>query len=241
MIDHNKKTRLAKLDERKSLKQAVLFIFLTIILVIVLLVVGIPALIKLVIFLGDLHSSGQKVETMTDVVPPSAPILQPLPEATNSAKVNLSGYAEANTNIKIYFGEESVREVTSDPEGNFTVENLRLKEGNNIIRAKSFNKNKESPFSQEISVVFDEKPPEIEITIPQDGDKYFDKDKLIKVEGKTDANINVYVNGRLTLTNTDGFFNSMINLSEGENTITVKATDLAGNVGSKEIKVSYNP
>lgn len=241
MININRKTRLTRLEERKSLNQAVLFIFLTIVLVIVLLVVGIPALIKLVVFLGDIRSSTQKVETLTDIIAPSVPIIQPPGEATNSAKINLSGYAEPNTNIKIYLEEESVREIVSSAEGNFTIENLHLKEGNNTIRAKAFNKSGESPFSEAISIIYDNKPPEIDITIPQEGDKFFDKDKQTKVEGKTDANINVYVNGRLSLSDNDGIFTALVNLSEGENTITVKAIDIAGNMASEEIKVSYNP
>jgi hypothetical protein len=239
MTRYSLKTRLTRLEEKKSVKQAILFAFLSVVLVVILLVVGIPALIKLVVFLGDIRSSSQKVET-TEALPPATPILQPPVEATNSAKINISGYAEANTTIKLSLNNEDVKELTTDKDGNFSFD-VSLKEGANLVKAKAVNSaGKESPSSQEISVIYDSKPPDLEVTSPKDGDKFFDKQKQIKVEGKTDPEITIYVNGRLTMSDTEGKFSATISLNDGDNLLTIKAHDQAGNITTQEVKVSYN-
>ena len=95
-----KKTRLAKIEERKSFKQALLFIFLTILSIVSLIFLGIPALTKLVIFLGEIKSSEIK-PTASDTLSPPAPLLEPLNEAVNTELVTIKGFSEEGSLIKL--------------------------------------------------------------------------------------------------------------------------------------------
>lgn len=236
-----KRTRLTKLEEKRSIKQALFFSFLTIILVFVLIYVGIPGLIKMITFLGDIRSSGQKIET-SDTLPPTAPILQPLLEATNSSKIDIKGFAENGAVVKLVLNGVAVKEVVAGKDGGFIFTNIRLKQGKNKIKAKAIDSSgNESPFSQELLVSFDNKPPELEITSPKNEDEFFDKEKEIKVEGKSEPDITVFINERLTITNSEGKFSTILELKEGKNEIRVKAKDKAGNETVEEIKVTYTP
>lgn len=235
-----RKTRLAKVEEKKSIKQALFFIFLTIILVFILISVGIPSLIKMIAFLGDIHSSSQKIET-NQILLPNPPVLQPLVEATNSARINVVGFADKKVNVKLIINQIE-EEVTVGENGKFIFKNLKLKLGENKIKAKAIDElGNESNFSSELLIIFDNQPPELKIVSPQDKDKFFDKDKQIVVKGITEAGINVFTNGRLSVSDFEGNFSSEIELKEGENRLEVKAKDKAGNETVKQITVTYIP
>jgi len=238
---NRKKTRLSRIEEKKSIKQALLFIFLTIILITVLIFLGIPALIRMVVFLGDIRPSDQKPE-ISDQLSPNQPIIQPLQEATNSASITIKGYAEEGTTIKLIINGQTVKDLVSGKEGDFIFDDVKLSEGENLIKVKAIDSTgNESPFSQQYLVEFDNKPPDLEITSPQDGDKFFDQDKQINITGKTEVNSKVYLNDRLSIANNQGDFSGPIQLNEGENEIKIKVVDRAGNETLTSLKVSYYP
>jgi len=236
-----KKTRLAKLEEKRNLKQAILFGFLSIFLILLLIFIGFPALIKFVVLLGEHKSSRQKIEK-TDILAPNSPTFEPLPEATNSATISLRGFSIADSTVKIVLNGESITETAVNSEGEFETTPITLQEGKNKIKAKAIDKeNNESDFSEEIIVLLDTESPELEITSPQDGDKFFDKDKEIKVAGVTEKDAAVFVNNHLVTTDFQNSFSINLELNEGENALKIKAIDRAGNATEKQIKVSYTP
>ncbi|MFC1711922.1 hypothetical protein ACFLZ1_05075 [Patescibacteria group bacterium] len=236
-----RKSRLTKLEEKKSIKQAFLFVVLTIVLVIALISLGIPALIKFVVFIGDLKSTDLK-PVAEDSLSPPIPVLQPVPEATYSGQLNLKGYTEEGAIIKLVIGGITIKEVIAEKDGTFIFDAVKLKEGENEIKTKAVDTaGNESSFSKTITIIFDNEPPELNVTAPEEGKEFFDKEKSIKVEGESDSNITVYVNGRLTSTNSEGMFSLHLELKDGENEIKVKAIDKAGNETEATIKVSYTP
>lgn len=234
-----KKTRLTKIEERKAIKQAVFYIFLTIMLVLLLIFVGIPVIIRLAVFLGELGSSNVPVEKSDQLAPPP-PTLQPTDQATNSASFSISGYSESGALVKIILNGEPEKEVVTDNSGKFTAQNLTLEEGENTLKAQTIDKaNNKSDYSKTISIVFDQKPPELEITNPKDGDKFFDEERQITISGETDKNATVEINNRLAVIDQYGNFSQPYELNEGENKLKIVATDPAGNQTSQEITVSY--
>jgi len=60
------------------------------------------------------------------------------------------------------------------------------------------------------------------------------------VEGKAEAGSKVSVNGESVSVSADGSFSADVPLKAGKNTITVQATDQAGNADSKTVTVTYN-
>jgi len=236
-----KKTRLTKIEERKNVKQAFLFSFLAVVSVIILISLGIPALIKLAVFLGELRSSSQKVEKK-DLLAPNPPILQTLPEATNSAEIHLEGFAEPNSMVDINLNGQSVKKIMVDSEGKFISGRLSLKNEENKIKAQTIDQaNNESDFCQIITISLDTEKPILEITSPDDGQEFFDQDKEIEVKGKTEAEVLLWLNKRLVTVDPQGDFAISLKLNEGENSISLKARDPAGNETEKEIKVTYIP
>lgn len=236
-----KYSRLSKIEEKRNIWQAVLYLGLSLVLLTIIIGIGIPFLIKMVVFVSDLKSSGQKIETTQTSVPP-APVLETRPEATNSASIKVSGYSQKDNIIKLYLNDLSIKETTADKEGQFTFTNILLKEGANKISVKAITGNSsESDFSNELNIFYSNEKPKLEITSPQKDAKFFDKDKEIKVEGITDPYNTIYVNSRLGKANSEGKFSILISLQDGDNTIKVIAKNQAGSETLQEIKVTYSP
>lgn len=236
-----RKSRLTKIEEKRSIRQAIFFGFLTITLFIFLLFLGIPALIKMAVFLGNLRSTSQPIETK-EGLPPPPPHFQAIPEATNSSFVRLVGFAQEGSTIKILLNEREEREVITNTQGDFSINQFPLEKGKNKISAIAVDKSgKESRRSEELTIIFDSEPPILEITSPKDQEEFFDKDKEIKVEGQTNEEASVMVNGKFVIVDSSGNFQITLELKEGENEITITAYDRAGNKIEKKVKVKYTP
>jgi hypothetical protein len=236
-----KKSRLTRLEEKRNKKHAFLFTFLTIVLIIVLFFLGIPALIRFVVFIGDIRSSGKAPEII-DTIPPSTPVLQALPEATSSSKIKVKGYASAGSNVRLIVNGETKKELLVGNNGDFIFDGIVLKSGENKIKARAFDDaGNKSPLSETLTIEYDNEKPELEISFPEEGQEFFDKDKNITVEGKTDPDIKVYINGKLNFADYEGRFSANVELNEGENIITVKAVDKAENQQEIQIKINYSP
>jgi len=229
------------MEEKRNLRQAFIFGFLTILMIIILLSFGFPALIKIIGFFGGVGKNNQETEK-SDTIVPKSPSFYPVAEATNSAQISIKGYTEPEVKVKIILNGQPLTETLADSEGDFTIKRLTLTEGQNKIKAKVIdNQNNESDFSEELIIALDTESPILEISSPQDGDKFFDKDKEVKIEGSTEKEAAVLVNGRLAAVGSQGSFSTNLELKEGENKIIVKARDQAGNESEKEIKVTYSP
>jgi hypothetical protein len=234
-----KQTRLQKIEERKNFRQAIFLLVITIFFIIGIFIVGIPLAIKISIFLANRHPTNQQTDK-TQIPPPPQPQLRPLPQATNSADLVISGFAPEGNQIKIFLNDEFIRETATDKNGEFNIPRLVLKEGENKIRVISFSEDKESePYTT--VVVYKKTPPQVYIESPSENQSFFDKDKEITVKGKTDSNTTVTVNGHLAIVDSEGIFRIKLELQEGENQIKVIAQDEAGNTTELERKVSYAP
>jgi len=114
-----------------------------------------------------------------------------------------------------------------------------LKEGSHTFSVKA--KDEAGNESEVLIYTFivDITPPELEVTSPQDGTQA--KDKLIDITGKTEPNIKVDVNGIIVNSDSQGNFTASYSLNEGDNLLTIKAIDKAGNETVKKIHVIYKP
>lgn len=234
-----RKSRLQKVEEKRSLRQAIFFFILTILLILAVFFLGIPLVVKLAIFLGEKRSPSQYKES-TQLIPPTQPRLQPFPQATNSAILTLTGFAPAGIKVKVFLNEVLLKEITADKNGEFMFRNLNLAEGDNKIKVISFDNDKESePYIAKI--MYKKTPPALEVTSPKDNTLFFDEEKEIAVEGKTEPGVSVSVNQHLAIVDTEGNFEIKITLAEGENQIKIVAQDEAGNQAEIEKKVTYTP
>jgi len=230
-------SRLIRKQEKKNLRRAILFGLLSLLLILSLLYLGIPALIKLSIFLGNLRSSYLPSE-QEDTIPPTAPILSPLAEATFSAEINLSGFAEPGAMVEIFVSGISQEKIVAGNDSTFSVGNLKLTEGTNEIYATATDKagNISQP-SEKIIVVLDKTPPTINILEPKNKTIFYGNQKAIEIKGEIEEGTTVTINDHLVIVGPEGKFSYPLVLSLGENKIKIVATDKAGNQTEEELTV----
>lgn len=216
------------------MKKTVVFIFLTLALIGLIIDKGIPFLIQMAGFFGDLKSSKELVEN-EDQTPPSPPRLQALPEATNDPYITLKGFAEAGTTVKIFLNAELVKEVISDNDASFIVDSLFLNSGKNRLQAKAIDQaGNESEDSVIMIIDYDNQAPALEVNQPEPAEK-------VKISGKTEMEATLKINDHLVILDQEGSFTYPLDLQEGENKILVSATDQAGNQTKKEFILNYAP
>lgn len=198
---------------------------------------GIPILGKFADFLDVVF--GKKAADNTAIqagaLPP--PQLDQLPQATNSANLKISGFAQ-NGQIEIYLNGEKTGAAKVE-DGKFSYDDIKLKDGSNDVKVKLSVDNKESDFSDVSRVVLDTLEPTLEVTSPSP-DQNFSGVNRIAVTGKTEKDVQVYANGFLANVDTGGSFEVFVPLNEGDNNIEVKAVDAAGNSKTQSVKVRYS-
>ena len=236
-----RRSRLIRKQEEKNIRRAILYIFLTLALAGVLIFAGIPLLIKMAIFLGNLRSSS-KLPEKQDEIPPAPPRLVVPFEATNSAQFSLKGYTESGATVKLFNSSLSFGEVVADNEGNFSLEGLKLTTGRNEITAVAIDsEGNESQASLPETIDYDTTPPALEITSPENETTITGLEKELIIRGRTEEGVRVTINDRLVIVGPGGDFNYQYSLQEGENSFRIVAQDEAGNQTTQELKITYSP
>lgn len=209
------------------------------ILLLIIFTVGSNLLVNISLFVENDPNISQATDTKTSVV--AQPNIDPLPRATNSAQLTISGSAYSGNNVLLYINGKNTKKTKIEQDGTFIFENVELENGDNTIKAKALTKdNEESKFSSVITVHFSTQAPDLEISSPQEGDAVNKDRNPIQVNGKTSIDTNVTVNGFRATTDDQGNFSYRLSLRPGENIITVISTTKAGNRIEKQIKVSYS-
>lgn len=234
-------SRLQRKREKDNLRQAGRYLLLTLLGLFLLIRFGLPGLIRLAAFLGELKYSSAPIEK-SDTLAPAAPTLLPLPEATNSAKIALAGYAEAGAAVKLSRGGIAIEETIAGADGNFEFANVVLKEGENEFFAEAVDSqgNTGNP-SRSYTVSYDSEAPSLVIEEPEAGKGFFDKDSPITIKGTTEAGSQLTVNGKFIFVDADGRFDTNWPLSSGSNQLDFFSRDPAGNETKKILTVNYTP
>lgn len=233
-----RKSRLNKYSERKTRRTILLNIIGIIIVLYLLLKFGIGLLINFSLFLSGSKDQQSSINQKTlDYIAP--PTLNPLPSATNSAKITISGSASNNSNIELFINNEKIDETIANDKSQFTFNNV-LKNGSNQIKARIIIKDKKSDFSNTINVTYVSSAPNLEISSPQDGQQFKKDQNTTNVTGKTDPGVNITVNGFWAVIDDANNFSYNLLLQNGDNEIKVVAIDQAGNKTEKTIKVNYS-
>ena len=213
-------------------------IFLTLFL---LVRFGLPGLINMAAFISNISSSDNPIEKQ-DNLAPQPPRLNPLPEATFSAEIDVAGFAEAGSLVKLYIRGINIEEMVVSNEGEFEFSDVHLREGENEVYATALDDHgNTSDDSSTYTVTVDNESPELFIDSPKDGDRFFDNDNPITVTGSTEERVSLEVNNHFVMVKSDGSFSTSLNLSDGDNEIEAVSIDEAGNKTRVAIKVNYTP
>lgn len=228
-------SRLANKQKKELTKQSIVLLLLSLLIGVIFLVVILPGAIKLFFEIID----KQTVIEQDSGLPPQAPIVASPPEFTNNSSLELSGYSQPSSTIKVMVNNQERDSVEVDEEGSFQV-NLKLNQGNNQISLYTIGKNELESNRVTYNVVLDTEEPQIKIGNPEDGQRFETKEnQTITIEGETKPKAKIYINNRLVLANTEGLFTYKYYLSDGENKIGIRVVDEAGNEAETELTVHY--
>ncbi len=229
-------------EEKRNLRKAVAYVAVTILLLILFFVIGIPLLAKFAVFLGNINGNKDSV-SIVDKTPPAPPRLAPLPSVTSQELISLKGFSESGADISLFLNGDKLKEVVADDGGEFNFSEIKIASGSNelYVTASDRAQNVSQPSGQ-ISIVLDRVLPLLTVTSPTTNQTFSgQQNKNIKVTGVTEEEAVVKVNDRSVIVGTGGKFETLITLSDGEQEIRVIATDTAGNSTDKTIPVKFNP
>lgn len=184
--------------------------------------------------------SGQENPLISDasLEPPQ---LDPLPPATPSAYINITGRSfYPNVNAELFVNGKKYKDVAIDEDLDFEIKDVRLIEGENTIKIRTEKDDKKSSFSEEFKILYIKEAPKLEISFPKNQESFSKADQETTVRGNTEPENTVKVNDFIAIVSSDGSFSYVLKLQEGENKITVVAQNPAGQTTSKEITVSYS-
>ncbi|HSX19030.1 MAG TPA: hypothetical protein VLE91_02745 [Candidatus Saccharimonadales bacterium] len=227
--------RLARREEKATIKRIVWLSIISLVLAVLLFTVGVSALGKFTDLLGTVFKGKDTSSAQTSLTPPT---LEDLPSATNSAKLAVKGIAVDGESVDIILNG-NVEGNTPVVDSKFEYDDLTLKKGSNDINAVSKRGKTTSDSSKVVNVVLKTSEPSLSIDSPTDGQNFQGGNNRVKVSGKTDKDAQVYANGFLASVDLDGNFEVSIPVSEGESTIEIKALDSAGNTKVEKRKVVY--
>lgn len=233
------RSRVRRTVERQSKKTFFLTTIGILLLLGLLIFYGPQLLIQLSLILGDRKEATQQKKENQSQLYIAPPILDEQPSATNSAKINISGNALEADQIRLYVNEKVVDVTKPAKDNSFEFTNIQLKEGENVIQAVAIIKDQKSGFSDDITITYLKEPPELTIESPENGAIYTGGDSMLTIKGKTDPSVRITINGNFVIMRENGNFSHEFQLQNGDNKITIVATDDAGNRTEKELSVKY--
>jgi uncharacterized protein YfaP (DUF2135 family) len=234
--NHTVSSRLAKSEQKRLAKQTAILIGIAFVVIIAFIFAVIPGLIRLT---GNFSDNGL-AGVDEDTVPPRPPSISSPVTATHSAKIDVSGFSEADSEVVLLVNGQEIERTKADSSGTFELA-VSFQQAENELTFYSIDgAGNESEVSRPYMVTYDAEPPTIELESPQDGQQFeLRKNQTITVKGTTEPNSKVYLNGRLIFANSDGSFSTTYQLSEGSNELRIRAIDKAGNEREQVITVTF--
>ncbi|MCM3639110.1 S8 family serine peptidase [Sporosarcina luteola] len=156
---------------------------------------------------------------------------------TNDENIVIEGTATPTTTISLQNNGEEVDSVVIGNDGKFSFQTV-LTEGDNEFTAVSLLDARKTGTSSPVTVILDTRKPELTITNPKNGETT--NRETVTVEGTvTDDHLkSLTVNGQQATVSENGTYSKRILLDDGVNTITVIATDAAGNETIQTVSVT---
>lgn len=230
-------SRLQQVEEQKSIKSALIFGGLTIVIIIAALIFGIPAFSKFINLFNRKTTQTQTNNSATLLTP----TLNTLPQYTNQQSIIVKGSGTPNSTVKIFFNNSS-DETAVDSDGNFAM-NVSLTKGANNIYAETIDSNgNASASSNSYTVNFTNQVPNLTVNSPQNNQTFYGStQQLLAVQGSTDINNTVTINDHVAIVDPAGKFSYQYSLQSGDNNLKIISLDLAGNKKEIDLKVTFNP
>lgn len=213
------------------------YLVLSVVFIFVMIKWGFPIFIRIIAGKPSIVSTASE-----DIIPPQTPILSAIPEATNEANISIDGYTEQGAQIELMINDTLNKLDKAKEDGTFSIWTT-LNSGLNRVQVRASDTSGNSSLSEVKLITVDREPVVLTITSPKDGTEFIGKNsQSIEITGSTTkSGTQVMANNSFVDVNKDGSFLQRIQLNAGENTIKIVASDKAGNVDEKTIKITYTP
>lgn len=233
-------SRLQSVEEKRNLKKAVYFILSTIVAIVLLFFYGVPVLGKFAGFVSDLGKSGKAI-SVNDKTPPAPPRFDFLNNFTNQQNIDIAGVTESGATIKFTFNGNA-QESLADKDGRFQF-NVLLSNGENTYSALAVDSaGNLSQQTKTFTITFDNKPPDLTISSPNDGTGFFgSSQRQVTINGTTDTGSQITINDRMVNADDTGKFQYTTTLNDGENKFNIKSVDSAGNTKEQPLTLNFTP
>jgi len=236
---NNGRSRLTTQLENKTKRNLTITIIAIVVIVILLVQFGVPLLTSISYMIAGSKNNEEAIQKTAYIAPPT---LDNTFDATNSARVTIAGSSIAKASIELFVNNNKIDSTQVGNTNTFEFENIALKQGKNTLKARVLSENNQtSEFSNEISIVYLHKAPELSIESPSDGQEFSKENKTIEVKGKTESGTKITVNDFWAIVHDTGDYSYTLVLKDGDNQIKVIATDEGGNKTEKLLQVKYNP
>lgn len=222
---------------QKTKKNLLISVLGIVLIILLALKFGIPLLVNLSLLLSGSQKKNEVIQNSSFIAPP---ILDSLPQATNSGSIVVSGAASKKQDVNLYINDSLIDTVKTRDDGRFSFKET-IKPGENSVNARVTVDGKESDLSNTAIIVFKSAPPFLAISSPSENQSFSKDQNIAEIKGSTDTDVKITINGLWAITDDSGKFAYELPLQNGENRIKVTATDIAGNKTEKEIKVTYSP
>ena len=233
-------SRLRRFEEKYAMRRMVLAVIGSLALLVFVGIFGLRILIGFSLLVDRIRGTSPQTQNTTVTI--QSPVLDPLPEATNSATLTIHGRGTSKAAVIVYVNDTEYKKITASDDGSFTFEDIPVEEGVFSAAAKiTDDKNNASAMSNIITTTIDRKPPKLEISDPEDNKTVNDGTHRVTVQGITDEDMKVTINGRIAVVKSDGSFTYAFPLNDGENKLSIVARDVAGNETKVERSVTYQP
>lgn len=233
------RSRLDRKEDEEITKKTIVLGGITALIFAVVLIFGLPLLIKLSVLLGNAKNSHRN-DNQEKMLPPLPPRLVVSFEATNSAQFSISGVAEPKVEVELMKNDVSLGKKTVDDKGGFVFDDISLDKGGNTFTAlASTEKEGNSELSKTVTVIYDDQPPSLNMINPSE-DKISVDSADFDISGKSDKGVSVTVNGRLALVDNEGKFKLKVQLNAGKNNLEIVIRSPAGNEVKKSIEITYD-
>lgn len=235
------RSRLSHRMEAQSKKRFFLYTAGSVLILFFVLRFGINLLANLALLMGSKDASDTSFQnsSVTFVAPP---ILNPLPQATNSAVMKISGTSTVKGAISLYINNQVVDKTQTQDDKSFSFDSVTLTKGDNAIQVKVTDEksNKESDFSNQVTISYKTDKPKLTVDSPSDNQSFSKDSNTAPVSGTTDPGDKVTVNGLWAIVSDDGKFSYTIPLQNGNNKLKIIAADDAGNTTEIDKTVTYS-
>ncbi len=231
-------SRLERHQKNQLTAKIVVFSVILLIVVYFVLTIGFKLLFSMSLFIaGMTNKTGSVPLTKTSDIVGSVDV-NSIPVATNSATITVGGSVMNLNKIEFYINDVKVKSVTLDASDSFNEDIGNLQKGDNSVYVKAFSSDGQlQKHSKTFDVFYKPDKPKLDISQPADKTKTDNPD--IVVHGTTDKETFVKINDSPAVVDANGTFDMDIQLKEGDNPITVTATDDAGNTETKTLTVTY--